>query len=110
MHISLRDLPLLGERMRQNGHVSAMKEIQHTIIHASLPCPKLVDAIASVIGLGAAEFVSCLGKPRDAGDAFGICPAIAPAKLRKPFHHWRAATLLLVKEDRSRWHAPYLYL
>jgi hypothetical protein len=98
LKVRLWDPSLFGQRMRQDGHVAAMKEVQDTIIDVPLPCPQLVEAIAYVIGFGAAELVSGFGKPLNARDAFGIRSAVAPAQRRQLLHHWRAATLLICSD------------
>jgi hypothetical protein len=110
LNISLWDLSLFGERMHQDSNVSAMKEIQDAIIDPPLPCPKLVNAIAQEIGLGATKLMSCFSKSPNTGNALCIRPAIAPAKLRQPLQHWHAAPLILVKVHLSGWHALYLCL
>jgi hypothetical protein len=54
--------------------------------------------------------MSYFRQPPNASDTFRICPATAPAKLRKPLHYWRAAVLILIKKDLSWWYALYLCL
>ena len=103
-------LSLFGERMHQNSNVSAMKEIQDAIIDTPLPCPKLVNAIAQEIGLGATKRMSFFSKSPNTGNALCIRPAICSAKLRQPLQHWHAAPLILVKVHLSGWHALYLCL
>src|SRR5262245_46342589 len=110
VNVRLWDFSLFGESVHQDGNVSAMKEIQDAVIHVSLPCPKLVDAIAYEVGLGTAKLMSCCSEPPNTGDAFRIRPAVALAKLCQPLHHWHAAPLILVKVDLSLWHRRYLYL
>lgn len=104
------DRALFGQRMDQDGHIAAMKEIQDTVIDAPLPCPKLVEAFADEVGLGTPELMAGFRQAPQADDAFRIGPAIAPAKLLQPLHDRRTAPLILVKVDLSCGHALYLCL
>src|SRR4029453_11177393 len=108
LDIRCGDLTLFGQRMDQDGHMAAMKEIQDTVIDAPLPCPKLVEALAYEVGLGTPEIMAGFRQAPHADDALRIGPASAPAKLPQPLHDRRTAPLILVKVDLSCRHALYL--
>src|SRR4029453_5599298 len=101
LDIRCGDLTLFGQCMDQDGHIAAMKEIQNTVIDASLPCPQLVEALADEVSLRAPELMAGFFQAPQGDDAFGIGPAIAPAQPLQPLHDRRTAPLILVKVDRS---------
>ena len=96
--------------MDQDGHIAAMKEIQDTVIDAPLPCPQFIEALTDDVSLGTPELMAGFRQAPQADDAFGIGPAIAPAKLLQPLHDRRTPPLILVKVDRSCGHALCLCL
>lgn len=104
------DLTLFGERMDQDGHIAAMKEIQDTVIDTPLPCPQLIEALTDDVRLGTPELMAGFRQAPQADDAFGIGPAIAPTQLLQPLHDRRTAPLILVKIDLSCGHVLSLCL
>ena len=110
LDIRCGDLTLFGQRMDQDGHIAAMKEIQDTVIDAPLPCPQFIEALTDEVSLGTPELMAGFRQAPQADDAFGIGPAIAPAKLLQPLHDRRTPPLILVKVDLSCGHVLYLCL
>jgi hypothetical protein len=61
---------LFNETVREDSSSSAMKEIQHSIIHMLQSDPKLINAITQKVGFRPPEFVAQFLKPLNPDRAF----------------------------------------
>src|SRR5712692_8683755 len=81
-----RHLAFFRQRVRQHRQALAMEEGEDPILDPSPPSPQLIDAIAEVIGLWAAEFVPQRSQALNPGDAGRAVAARGARRVPAPRH------------------------
>src|SRR6266567_3048216 len=91
----------LGEPMCQDGCQPSVKEVEEPVVDSTELGAKLVDAVAQVVGLGAAKLVSEFCKTLDASNALGVRGLVVPPELLEPVESGHLIRALLVEDDVS---------
>ena len=89
---------LLGQRVDQERHVAAVKEVQDAVIHTAHAAPQLVDAVPQQVRARSSHLVTHRLQPLDRGLALHPRPAVPTVELHQPFEHRHVAGGLLIED------------
>ena len=90
-----------ADALRDNAGGTPVKKVEHAVVHAAVLGAKLVDSIAQIIHLGAAQLVAKLFKAVETDHALR---SRHRGERSQPVNEWDLSILFTEEDDRSCGH------